>query len=262
MNYALIFGATGKIGEELSLKLASQGENLILSGTNAKKLDNLKDKILSIYNNVSVQCAVCLLDDDNSREEFILKINLLNVKFSGIYYVSGIDTQKEFIKYTPEKIVKQARVNFEGALYMTNYALKNRATNFKILIFSSLTGITPMPYFSEYSSTKSALIYFYTALRYELKGKNVKCTIVAPGSVSTREDVIEDIKKQGLQGKLSSQPISVVVDKSLKALNKNKRIVVIGAYNKLVYFISKITPLNLKLKIIGKKFAKKEKDFY
>ena len=42
-----------------------------------------------------------------------------------------------------------------------------------------------------------------------------------PGGVPTREDIIEQIKEQGLWGKLSSKSPEFVAEKSLKKVCKN-----------------------------------------
>ena len=262
MEYSLIFGACGGIGKELSLALAKRGNNLFLSGQSKVKLEILKCEITSKFPDIKVDFSVCDLSSSESRTEFFKKLLDKKITLNGLYYVSGIDTQMAFEKYTEEKLVKQARVNFEGALSVTLFALKIRGNNFKILVVSSLTGILPIPYYAEYSATKSALINFYTALRYELKNTNTKITILSPGSVPTRQDIISDIKKQGLQGRLSKKPPDFVVKKALKALDKNKKICVPGFYNKVVMFFNTITPTWLKVKIIAKNFKNKEKDAF
>jgi len=127
-----------------------------------------------------------------------------------------------------------------------------------LLAISSLTAITPMPYFAIYSSCKRAQLDFFTAIKREYKG--YKITVALPSSMPTRLDVIEDIKKQGLTGKLASQPPEKVAKKCAKAVEKNKNIVVVGFYNKLVYFFNKLSPNWLKCKIIEKKFKDKRKE--
>jgi short-subunit dehydrogenase len=73
-----------------------------------------------------------------------------------------------------------------------------------------------MPYFALYSASKSMLTNFFTALNYELKKTGVNITVVMPGGVYTRPDIIEDIKGQGLWGKLSAIRPEVVSEKSIK----------------------------------------------
>ncbi len=262
MEYSLIFGASGGIGKEFSKALAKRGENLVISGRYENKLELLKSELLELNPTLSI---IVLPLDLSSHEERIIaydKLKSLSVKVKGLYYVSGIDTRKAFTKYDQDKLTYQARVNFEGALSTTEFALKNRAESLDILVVSSACGFTPMPYFSEYSATKSALIYFYKGLKRELKGQKVKISLLCPSSVPTRVDIVEDIKSQGLQGKLAQKPPKYIVEKGLKALSKNKTICVPGFYNKVVTFISKITPNFIKLQIIAKKFKDKEKDAF
>ena len=52
------------------------------------------------------------------------------------------------------------------------------------------------------------------------------------------------------------------MEKGLLALSKNKTICVPGFYNKIVSFISKITPYSVKASVIAKKFKDKEKDAF
>ena len=262
MEISLINGATGGLGKEFAKQLVSRGEKVFLTGRDEKKLILLKEELLAKYENAFVDYYPCELVDSNSRKKLFSEIKIKNYKIAGLYLVAGADIRKPFEKYSEETVVFQARVNYESCLSFTSFALNNRAENLKILVVSSLTGITPMPYFAEYSSLKGALISFYKALRVELKNKNVKITILTPGSIPTRNDIIEDIKLQGLQGKLSAKPVSYIVQKGLKALDKNKETCTPGLYNKLVKMVAKITPNSLKMKIVAKKFKNLEKDAF
>lgn len=262
MNYSIVTGASGGIGKEICYQLAKKDKNLIILGRNEQKLNGLKEDLLKINPNISVLYYAFDISSTNDREIFYNGIIKNQIKINGLYYSAGIDTQKEFKKYTEEKLVKQSRVNFEGAISFTLFSLNNYEEELKILIVSSLCGVSPMPYFSEYSATKSALITFFTSLKGEIKDKNVKITVLAPSSVPTREDIIKDIELQGLQGKLAKKPANIVVSKGLKALEKNKTLITVGAYNKFVYFMNKITPTKIKTHFIAKKFKNKEKDAF
>ena len=262
MEYSLVFGASGGIGKEFCLQLASRGENLVISGRSLIKLELLKSELNKINSKIKV---ITLAVDLSSCEERIFAYNYLKsqeISVKGLYFVAGVDTRKPFENYTEEKIVNQARVNFESAISITEFCLQNRANNLDILVVSSACGFTPMPYFSLYSATKGGLITFFKALKRELKGKNVKITVLAPGSVPTRVDIIEDIKKQGLTGKLSKKSPKFIVKKALSALKRNKTVCVPGLYNKIVVFLSKITPYPIQALIISKKFKDMEKDAF
>ena len=262
MEYFLVFGASGGIGKEFCKALAKRGENLIISGRNQLKLELLREELNHINPKINVINKSVNLQDEEDRKNAFSFIEKSDIKIKGLYFVAGIDTRKPFENYTEEKLINQARVNFESAVSSTLFSLKNRANELEILIVSSTCGFTPMPYFSLYSATKNALITFYKGLKSELKGKKVKITILCPGSVPTRSDIIEDIKKQGIIGKLSKKSPEYIVKKGLKALKKNKTVCIPGFYNKFVVFLSKITPYKIQSKIISRKFKDMEKDAF
>ncbi|MBQ3234865.1 MAG: SDR family NAD(P)-dependent oxidoreductase [Clostridia bacterium] len=262
ITHSLVTGACGGIGKALCRELALKGENLILFGRNEEKLNALKDELLGVNPSILIILRAVDLSSEVEVQNACSFLKEQSVSISAFYYVSGIDTRKAFVKYDSDKIIRQARVNFESAVTLSKFCLDNRAGELKMLIVSSACGLTPMPYFSLYSATKSALVYFFKGLKTELKGERVKITIVCPGSVPTREDIIEDIKAQGVQGRLSKKSPEYVVKKSLKALDRNKTVFIPGAYNRLVAFISKITPYSIKSRVIAKKFKNKEKDAF
>lgn len=262
MEFSIVTGATGGLGKEYAVQLLERGENLFLTARSDEKLFLLKQELSAKYKNAVIEYKKCDLSCENDVYDFFNSFTAADNKVSGLYYVAGADVRKAFKKYSYKTIVFQARVNYESCVAFANFAINNRAENLKILVVSSLTGITPMPYFAEYSSLKGALISFFTALKRELKGEKVKITVVTPGSIPTRPDVKQDIKNQGLQGKLSQKSPKYVVEKSLKALDKNKLTVTPGLYNKAVKFISAVTPTFIKTAVIAKKFKNLEKDAF
>lgn len=259
--YTLITGATGGIGEEFCHQCAARGDNLLLTGRSEQKLLALKQKLAQSYA-VKILTFACRLDSESERGELCAFIAENGVKLSQFISVAGVDTQMAFEKYTQQKLLFQLRVNFEAVVSLTGEVLRHRAERLGILVVSSISGSCPMPYFALYSSTKAALINFFSALRTELKGSGVNVTVLMPGSVPTRPDVIEDIKKQGLKGKLSSRPKQFVVKKALKGAAKNKRLVIPGAFNKAVYVITRIIPQRWAMSFVARGWKNKEKDAF
>ena len=119
-----------------------------------------------------------------------------------------------------------------------------------------------MPYFALYSALKGALTSFSISLREEMKGKDVFVTAVLPGAMPTRDDVKEQIKGQGLWGKLAVKSPEYVAKKSLSAVVKNRRKIIPGFWNKIMNFGTKLLPLSLKLKFIAARWSKISKDAF
>ena len=257
MGYVLITGATGGIGSEFCRQLVMEND-LLLTGRSQEKLEDLKSSLLSLRPNAKIELFSVDLTDFDKRQELFDFADKNNIKFSGLINVAGVDTQKEFIKYTQQKIAFQIRVNVEATISITHGVLLRREKDLKILTVSSMSGTVPMPYFAIYSATKATLNSFFKSLRYEVK--DAKITTLMPGAVPTREDIKKDIQVQGFTGKLSSKPVDFVVKKALRGLEKNKQRVIPGAFNKFIYFIEKITPKSIQCRYIAKKWSKKEKD--
>jgi len=260
--FNFVSGATGGIGKAFCTSLAQRGENLFITGRSDDKLQALKRELQIINSNVDVYCFACDLTSETDRAQMVRFIDDNALKFKRIINVAGVDIQKAFCDYTKEKVLFQIRVNVEATISLTHELLTRRADKCELLTVSSMSGQSPMPYFALYSATKALLTNFFTSLHYELKGEGVKVTVVLPGGVPTRPDIIEDIKEQGVWGKLSSKPASFVAEKSLKAVSKNKIKYIPGGFNKFLNFVMKLAPQSIRLNFIAKRWKKQTKDAF
>lgn len=260
-RYTMISGATGGLGRAFADACAGRGA-LFLTGRSEEKLLQLKKDLTEKYHDLKVDCYACDLSDEASRESMFGYIQRKGYRFSGLMNVAGIDTQKAFEKYTQHKIVQQCRVNFEGALSLTHFVLQNRADELEIVTISSISGVYPMPYFAEYSATKCALTSFFSSLRLEWKGRNVRITVVEPGGIYTRPDICENIKGQGLWGRLSAKKPGYIAKKSLAAVKRNKRLIRPGFWNKFIAVVPRILPLQVRMRFIAARWSKIEKDAF
>ncbi|MBQ4053646.1 MAG: SDR family NAD(P)-dependent oxidoreductase, partial [Clostridia bacterium] len=203
-SYALVTGATGGLGKAFVYALAERGEHLLLTGRSEEKLTALKAELAEKYPQIEVRIYAADMTNEGSRCAMMEKIAAENLSISLLANVAGADIQKGLTDYTQEKIVFQCRVNFEAAVSMCHFAIAHKAERLEIVNVSSVSGIYPMPYFAIYSATKGALTSFSQALRAEMKGQNVAVTAILPGAMPTREDIKEQIKGQGLWGKLAA----------------------------------------------------------
>lgn len=284
MEYTFITGATGGIGKAFCRYYAKEGCNLYITGRSEEKLAALKEELLGINDSISVKYLPADLTDRQSRDNLFSYADDNEISVTRLVNVAGADIQKGFLSYTDDKVIFQIRVNVEATISLTHMFLERldfgdtgnikasrKATNNKtggkkknlpeIITVSSLSGVSPMPYFQLYSATKACLTNFFKSLRIELKGK-VNVTTVLPGGVYTRPDICDDIKGQGLWGKLSAKTPDFVVGKSVKGVRKNKKLVIPGFWNKFLYTLMKFVPENLKLKFIANRWKKQTKDAF
>lgn len=262
MAYTFISGATGGIGGAFCTECAKNGYNLFLTGRNLDRLNQLKNRLLEINSEIDIKVFACDLTSEAERKSMLAFVDDVGLKFERIINVAGVDIQKAFTDYTEEKVLFQLRVNVEATVHLTYLLLNRRAENTEVLTVASMSGVSPMPYFALYSATKALLINLFTSLHYELKDAGVKVTVILPGGVPTRPDVIEDIKGQGLWGKLSSKPAEFVAVKSLKAVKKNKIKYIPGGFNKFLNFVMAIAPKRIVYSFIARRWKKQTKDAF
>lgn len=284
MEYTFITGATGGIGKAFCRYYAKKGCNLYITGRSEEKLASLKEELLKLNDSISVKYLPADLTDRQSRDNLFAYADNNEISVTRLVNVAGADIQKSFLSYTDDKVIFQIRVNVEATISLTHMFLerldfadtgdtkvsRKTATDKtdgkkknlpEIITVSSLSGVSPMPYFQLYSATKACLTNFFKSLRVELKGK-VNVTTVLPGGVYTRPDICNDIKGQGLWGKLSAKTPDFVVNKSVKGVRKNKKLVIPGFWNKSLYTLMKFVPENIKLKFIANRWKKQTKDAF
>ena len=262
MNYTLITGACGGLGGAFVRLLAERGEALFLTGRSEEKLAALAQSLKEKFPDLPVECCPCDLADSGSRQALFAYADARRIAFSRLVYVAGVDIQKAAEKYTEEKIVLQARVNLEGAVSLARGVFARRGEGVcELLAVGSMSASCPMPYFALYSATKKGLEQFWVALRTEVKGR-AKATVVLPGGIPTREDIVENIRTHGWFGRVSALPPEKVARAALKAVSRNRRKTVIGFWNKILYGLECVTPLSLRLRVIAKIWGRTEKDAF
>lgn len=261
-QYAWITGASGGLGKAFVALLAARGYSLILTGRSQEKLQALRMEIGEQYPQLDIVIIAADIQNEAGRYAIMQEIEQKQLAISLLVNAAGVDVQKAFSKYTQDKIAMQCRVNFEAAACFCRFAIEHKAERLHIINVASVSGIYPMPYFAIYSAMKGALTSFSLALREEMKGQNVCVTAVLPGAMPTREDIKEQIKGQGLWGKLAAKSPAWVAAYSLKAVAKNKGKVIPGFWNKLMRIGTACLPLRWKLRFIAKRWSKIEKDAF
>ena len=261
-SYALITGATGGLGKAFVRAYAKRGIPLILTGRSKDKLAFLQAEIEKTYGELPILTYAVDLASETERCALFNQLKTQEIRISTLVNVAGADIQKAFENYTQEKIAFQCRVNLESAISTCKFAIENRAEKLEIINISSVSGLYPMPYFAIYSATKSALTSFSLALRQEMKKSGVSVTAVLPGAMPTREDIKQQIKGQGLWGKLAVKSPDWVAEYSIKAVKKNKAKVIPGFWNKIMRISTAWLPLSLKMRFIAKRWSKISKDAF
>jgi short-subunit dehydrogenase len=228
--YALIAGGSKGIGYALAEALAKRNYNLILIARHWDSLQSAKKKLESAYG-----IHVELLSYDLSKEESHPAISQWcierNIPLKVLCNVAGSGGSRDYLTASLDSSRYMIRLNVESGVVLTQLLLpllEKNAPSY-VLNVASMAGFAPIPIKNLYSATKAAVIYFSYSLRYQLKGKNISVSCLAPGPVYTKPEIVKETKKQlGWFGEKMEVPPHRVGEIAVRRMFKGRMIIVPG----------------------------------
>ncbi|MFA5574551.1 MAG: SDR family oxidoreductase [Brumimicrobium sp.] len=253
-----ITGASSGIGKELAIQLSKAGANIVLSARNEKALIELKQNL----SNSDMHFVLPL--DLSKNQHFDNLAQQVFEKFQSIDYLfnsGGISQRAEASETNIEVDRRIMEVNYFGNIALTKAVLPymQKQKNGHIIVTSSIAGKFGFFLRSAYSASKAALHGFYESLLLEEEKNNIKVTIVCPGKINTpisESALTADGTPHGVMDHNQETGMSVeeCVQKMIRAVEKNKKEVLIGNKEILAVKIKRFSPW-LFWKIIRKQKA-------
>ena len=191
----IITGATGGIGFSLVDTLVSLKANLLVSGTNEKKLNELKSK----YKNI-----VIIKQDISAHEElegFIDKCNTeLGEKIDVLINNAGITKDNLTIRMDKNEWDTVININLTSTFLLSKYVIEkmlNKKSG-KIINITSVVGHTGNVGQANYAASKGGISAMSKSLSLEYAKKNITINCIAPGFIDTvmTQKINEDYKNQ------------------------------------------------------------------
>ena len=177
----LITGATGGIGTYLVKKFLSLDGNVIATGTNEKKLENLKNEFPNI-NTIQFD-----LSNHSEIESFVenafSKLNGIDVLVNN----AGITNDNLSLRMKNEDWQKVIDINLSSTFYLCKSVIKKMLKNKsgKIVNITSIVGHTGNIGQSNYAASKAGMIAMSKSLALEYAKKNIFINCVSPGFIKT-----------------------------------------------------------------------------
>lgn len=207
MKNIIITGTSRGIGNELALKFANEGHNVL--AISRKTCANLAK-----HENVT-----CLSVDLSSENELENISNFLSATWKKVDIIinnAGAIINKPFAETSVEDFRRIYDVNVFGIVSLTQIALPYMKKGSHVVTISSMGGIQGSMKFaglSAYSSSKGAVITLSELLSEEYKEQGISFNVLALGSVQT--EMLEEAFP-GYQAPLSAAEMaSYIMDFSL-----------------------------------------------
>ncbi len=251
-----ITGASSGIGEALAYNLAAKNCNLILSARNKTALKKVQ---LNCKSTTVEILDFDLIDFDNAKQH-VEKAILFFGKIDVLINNGGVSQRSLLINTDFEVDKKLIEVDYLGTVALSKALLPHFISQQlgHFVTVTSLMGKFGSPYRSGYCGAKHALHGFFDVLRMEHQKDAIRVTLICPGFIQTNvaknaltangspQNSDDDATKNGM-------PVSIFVQKMIKAIENDKFEVYIGGKEVLGVYLKRLFPKLLHKFVLGSK---------
>jgi len=247
---ALITGASGGIGLELSRLFAADGYNLVVVARDVEKLRTLAAQLESEH---GTQVRACPMDLSQPGAAHALWSDLTNAQVAIDVLVNnaGLGIYGELWEQDAEALRRMLVLNVEVLTLLTRYALPGMLERGwgRILNLASLLGYQPGgPRMAAYYGSKSYVLSFSKGLAVELRGTGVTVTALCPGLTKTGFMKHSGATHTLLDKTPSSSP-EIVAKQGYEGLMRGRGVVIPGMLSKLLAFAGELPPRRIALAV-------------
>ncbi len=191
----ILTGATGGIGNAIVDTLTRLKAKVLVTGTNEKKLDILKNKYKNI---IAVKQDISAHDE---LEKFVEICNKeLGDKIDILINNAGVTQDNLTIRMSKDEWEKVININLTSTFLLSKYTIKKMLKKKfgKIINITSVVGHTGNLGQANYSASKGGILAMAKSLSLEYAKKNITVNCIAPGFIETAmtEKINEEYKSQ------------------------------------------------------------------
>ena len=177
----LISGCSSGIGLAAAQTLKRRGWNVIATVRQEKDITRLKEMGFAVV-------RLNITDSQSIADALDETLTLTGGSLHALVNNAAIAIPGAVEDLSREVLQRQFDTNFFGTVELTNsvLALMRRQGHGRIIMVSSILGRVAMPWRGAYNASKFALEAITDTLRMELRGTDIKVSLLCPGAVKSR----------------------------------------------------------------------------
>jgi short-subunit dehydrogenase len=250
-NVALVTGASEGLGKSFAIELARKGFNLVLVSLPKSGLENLA-RYLRVNFYSTVFCIEMDLTANLSADEIFCSLDRNKIQLNMLINNVGLGNWAWFEEKNNDFYKTQIDLNITTTVLLTRLFLNHIDKKFPsyILNVGSLGGHFIVPKKQVYGATKSFIGYFTRCLQLELYGTNVNISLLMPGGINTKPELL--VMNSKLRGFAKSTILEAdyVAKAAVRGLIEGKKEIIPGFANQFLMKLDRILPSFLKMVIL------------
>ena len=185
-DLVVITGASGGIGKDFAVTLASRGADVILVARSADKLAALADE-LHRKHKVRAEVITADLSVPGAADRVVAGVDYLGLTVDVLINNAGFGTYGDLVDTDPARIRQEVALNVGALTDFTTVYIKRMAEagTGAIVNIASNAAFQPVPSMAVYAATKAYVLSLSEALWSEGKRKGVHVLAVCPGATDT-----------------------------------------------------------------------------
>lgn len=251
-RYALITGASSGIGLAMAEALARRGRNLLLVARQRDLLETIAIELTQRFG-VEVLFRACDLGEPLRLSGFLLELEDGEHPIDLLVNCAGIGTSGPFLAqdWGQEQDLIDLNILALTRLCHTVGNLMAVQGGGQILNVASVAGFAPGPWMSAYCASKAYVLHFTEGLREEVRKTGIKVSVLCPGPTRTEFFKTAALNADKLRASKKMMSAEEVALYTVRALAKNRAVIIPGWRNRLITLTPRIAPRWLTRRITG-----------
>ncbi len=175
----LITGGNRGIGLAIARSLADAGDKVAITYRSGEPPKELIER--------GVLAVKCDITDQEQVEQAYKEVEDVHGRVEVVVANAAINRDQLLLRMTEEEFISVLETNLTGTFRVVKRASRGmlRARSGRIVLISSVVGLSGSAGQVNYAAAKSGLVGFARSVARELASRNITCNVVAPGFVDT-----------------------------------------------------------------------------
>jgi uncharacterized protein len=248
---ALVTGAGGGIGLELTRLLAADGHNVVIVGRNRERLERLEADLRARYQ-IFVRCEPRDLAQSRAAFELWEDLTRSGITIDVLVNNAGVGLYGPLDEQDANELDQMLQLNMGALTTLTRLALPGMRQRRwgRILNVGSIVGHQPgAPRMAAYYATKAYVLSFSKGLARELHGTGVSVTTLSPGPTETSFDDTARANVDVPYKRLPKMTAAAVARAGYEGMKRQSMVVIPGFLTKTIALAGELPPRRIALEV-------------